>query len=352
MNKFVTSALAMTVAGSVAFAGTGDSEWLELDREITSLSSSLTSAQGGGMGWSALLRTTLTYSDDNIATGGGVGAPQPDTFGWSFEDIDLAFWGSMEDVGFRISMDATNTTKLGGLAAGFQLEDAYGWMRCGDMATALMGQHKANTLRSSTVNPEGLLFPNRTVLGSVFDNWNPGVSAFGAVEMLRWSTSVQNGGNGQQGDHVWTARFEYDLGEGAGNTEGAMGAGDDLAATVGFTYLNDDAQDLGAGSDDELYALDVWGTMGQIGFGAEVASIGDDLLLAPDEDYGRFATPIGLTLSESTTTLGGSTPWGFTVSFAMNEQIEFGARYESLDNVADTTVTSLAVNYHQGGGSK
>ena len=363
MNKFVTSALAITVAGSVAYAGTGDSEWLELDREITSLSSSLATAQGG-MGWSALLRTTLTYSDDDIATGGTVGAPANDVFGWSFEDIDLAFWGEMEECGFRISMDATNATKLGtvgGNGPAFRLEDAYGWMRCGDMATALMGQHKANSMRSALVVPEGLLFPNRTVLGSAFDSWNPGVSSWGAVEMLRWSFSIQNGaggsGGGQTSDHAYTARLEYDLGEGAGNSESALGAPDDLAATVGFTFRNDDTQTklpgaLG-GSDTEFFALDAWGTMGQIGFGLEVASVGDDLALGTDEDFGRFSSNPAPsvatgTFSENGTSAGGATPWGLTLSFLLNEQIEFAGRYENMDNTFDTTVASLAVNYYQG----
>ncbi len=356
MNKFVTSALAITAAGSLAYAGTGDSEWLELDREITTLSSSLTAAdQHDGMGWSALLRVTTTYSDDDIATGDSPATPAGDVFGWSFEDVDLAFWGQVGDYGWRISMDASDNSKLGG---DFNIEDAHAWWSCGEYATALIGQHKANTLESSHMAPEGLFFINRTALGSAFDGWDNGISAWGELEMIRWSASIQNSLNGQEGDHRYTVRVEYDLGEGAGDVEGALGAGDDFAATVGLVYIDDDGQDLSlpitVGSDNEAYGLDFRGTAGPVGFGAEIMSIGDDLALGIDEDFSRiagFGNPLlaVATFAEDTTQVGGATPYSVMVTYLLNEEFEFGVRYEDLDNVADTTIISVGIAWYQSG---
>ncbi|MCZ6596421.1 MAG: hypothetical protein O7B99_02160, partial [Planctomycetota bacterium] len=310
MNKFVTSALALAVVGSLAYAGTGDNEWPELDREITNLSSSLANSQDGGMGWSALLRITGTYSDDAIATGDdGIPPDEDDIFGFSFEDVDLAFYGSVGDYSWRISMDVDGK---GGDGNDFVLEDGYVSWDCGGYFTASMGRHKANTLMSAATNPEHLLFINRSALGAAFDSWDEGIAAAGAYEeMFSWSLSVQNGDNGQAADHRYTFRVEYEIGEGSGEAEGALGAGPDLAATIGLTYLDDDSQDPGGGlGDNDAWGIDVRGTAGPIGFGAEIMDIGDDLSLGTDEDYfrtGSSGTSLGFDDDGGGVNVGGAT---------------------------------------------
>jgi hypothetical protein len=359
MNKFVTTALALSAAGSLAYAGTGDSEWLELDREITSLTTPVASSAQGGINWSALIRNTAVYSDDDIFTGAVPPGKANDIFGFRLADVDLAANGSVGDFGWRVSGDVGN--------GAWVTEDAYVNWNCGEMFETLFGRHKANVLRSTSVSPEGLLFPNRTGLGSVFDGWQNGIVAMGSFEdMMRWSLDAQNGANGVQSDHRWVARFEYDLGEGAGDVEGALGAGNDFAGTFGFTFVKNDAQDNPAGgafgggsSDNSMYALDFWGTAGPIGFGAEIASIADDLFLQTDEDY--FATGLstgpvaGLVFAEDdpgvtpTGNAGGSTPWDLTLSYLINEEFEAAFRYENFDNALDTTVLSLGLNWYQSG---
>src|SRR5262245_37655483 len=111
MNRLVTTALALAAVGSAANAAPGDTEWLELDSEINGLSSSLTPAQDG-MGWAALIRAVYSHSKDDIATGGG-GAP--DLSGFSFNDVDLAFWSNYGPYLLRISADIdSNEAGLGG----------------------------------------------------------------------------------------------------------------------------------------------------------------------------------------------------------------------------------------------
>jgi hypothetical protein len=326
MNKFVTSALALSVAGSLAHAGTGDGEWLELDREIASLATPVTSPAQGGINWSALLRVNEYYSDDFQ-----IGAE--DTSGAAFQDIDLAATGQVGDYGWRISGDFD----FGDLT----LEDAYASWNCGDMFTARFGNQKAAFLRSQLVSPENLLFTNRTALGSVFDFWDTGIAAMGSFEdMISYSLAIMNGANGPASDHAYYARFEYSLGEGAANAEGALGAGQDFAATIGVSYANFD--DLsGTMGDDSVWAIDFWGASGPIGFGAEMASIDDGIAAGTDEDFSSFIAGVGFSPD--------SNPFDVTGSYLINEEVEVGLRYEDTDNDDDTTAITLGVNYYQSG---
>jgi len=326
MNKFVTSALALSVAGSLAYAGTSDGEWLELDREIASLATPVTSTAPGGINWSALIRVNEVFSSDFM-----VGAE--DLSGVSFTDIDLAASGQVADYTWRISGDFE--------AGVLVLEDAYAAWQCGDMLGAMIGNFKPNTLRSATVSPENLLFPSRTAIGSTFDGWDAGIGVNGSFEdMLMYSLSVLNGANGAASDHAYYFRAEYNLGEGAANVEGALGAGDDLAATIGILYANFD--DLsGTGGDDSVYGFDVNGTAGQFGFGLEWLNIDDGIASGTDEDFlGGFT---GLVFDPD------SNPWDVTVSFLINEELEAGLRYEDTDNGDSAKATSLVLNWYQSG---
>ena len=105
MNKFVTTALGLAAVGSVGMADPGDNEWLGLDSEINHLARSLTPAQDG-MGWSFLMRIAYVYSSDDIATDNVTGATfgGEDISGFDFNDLDLAFWGSVGDFGWRLRL--------------------------------------------------------------------------------------------------------------------------------------------------------------------------------------------------------------------------------------------------------
>ena len=99
MNKFVMTALAIGAAGSVAQADPNGDDWLELDNEISSLSSAV-SPQGPISGWAVLLRSTYEYSDDDLASAAD------DVSGFYFEDVRIATWGEIGDYGWRVSMNA------------------------------------------------------------------------------------------------------------------------------------------------------------------------------------------------------------------------------------------------------
>jgi hypothetical protein len=345
MNKFVTSALALTVAGSLANAGVGDNEWLELDREISSLAAQpVMGPAQGGIDWSALIRVGYAYSDDDVALDPGTGE---DLLGAKLYDIDLGAMGQVGDYAWRISGDFDGgSDNFGDLT----LEDAYVNWSCYESIGVLLGNHKPMSMRSANVAPENLLFQNRTAIGSLFDLWDNGVKVHGSFEdMLRYCVSMTNGSNGIASDQAYCVRVEYLLGEGAGGAEGALGAGEDLALTIGGFWANFDDRTAMDG-DDQIYGGDVWGTVGPVGFGAEVLSIDDGFDattgngLATDEDFLAGGAGTGLVSFDAD-----STPWDVTGSFLVNEELEVGARYESTDSDDDTNLITIGLNWYQSG---
>ena len=125
-----------------------------------------------------------------------------------------------------------------------------------------------------------------------------------------------------------------------------MGSSDQLNATAGLTFINDDSNTTAAnGPDATAWLVDFHGNLNNIGFGAEVADLDDDITFATDEDFSNLATPLVIQ--------GDSMPFSFYGTFQLNPDWEFGVRYEDLDNGsaggADNTIISLAANYFRPG---
>jgi hypothetical protein len=323
MNRFVKTALAFAVAGSAAYAGTGDNEWKALDSEISGLASSLKPSQDG-TGWSALIRGVYTHSSDSIGTGGGT---NPDVSGFNFNDVDMAFWGNQGPYRWRISADIDNNE--GGSGAFFVLEDAYVAWNCGEYFDVKMGNFKPNGSRSAWVLPENLLFIDRTAIGSAMDFWDNGVEASGAWEQLMWSVAVSNGsgasGGGHTRDHLYVARAMWNIGNGAGEMDGARGSSDTLNGTIGASFINDDTQTtVGGNSDHNMWLVDAHGSVSNVGFGGEIAGINNDLDLQTDEDFSNTFNPLNI--------YGDSQPFNVYVSYLVTPEWEVGVRYEDLDN--------------------
>lgn len=344
MNRIFKSALALAAVGAVANAAPGDNEWLELDSEINGLSSALQPSQDG-MGWAALIRAVYTHSTDDIATGGGV-----DVSGFNFNDIDLAFWGHQGPYMWRVSADLDgNALDSSSAGKSLDLEDAYIRWNCGGYFDAMMGNSKPPTLRSATVAPENQLFIDRTVLGSSLDFWDRGVAISGNWEQqLDWAFGIWNGVSEHDRDHLWVLHLAWALGSGAGMYEGAVGSTDQLNGTIGLTWLHDDG--LGDVNDDDdhdnnLLLLDFNGSVSNVGFGFEVADVGEDVGLATDEDWSFTGDLLEV--------MPDSMPWAVTVSYLATPEWEFGVRWQSLDNGdnngPDNEVLSVVANWMRSG---
>jgi len=340
MNKFVTAALAAAVLGSAAQADPGDSDWLELDSEINNLASSLGPAQDGS-GWSALIRANYTLSTDDIATGVG----GSDVAGFELDDVDLAFWGSVGDYGWRIGFDVDGNT-----GSSLMLEDALVYWDCGELFTATMGQFKPRVVQSGYVDPGNQIMIDRTVLGALFDFWDMGVGAAGAWENINWSASYHNGADGDTNDSLYVGRAELVMGEAAGSsnlaalTEGALGGSEELSGTAGAAIVHDDSLGGGLGSSTSVF-FDINGNVGPIGFGGEIGALGNLSgnvgIPVTSPDFSN--QPLGLTVEDS------STPWALTGSYLLSPEFEVSARFQDLDNgmFGDNTIFSLGVSWYQ-----
>jgi hypothetical protein len=319
MKKLVIGALALAVAGPAAFADPADSEWLELDREINSLASAV-STQGPIAGYAVLIRSSYTFSSDDLATLGG-----DDISGFKLEDVRVSAWGEVGDYGWRISYNLDQSVAF--------LEDAYVFWMCGEYFTAVMGQYKPRSFRTAGILEENQLFIHRTILGRTFDFYDDGVGARGEYNEFAWSIDVMNGGNGQVKDHAYIARAEYRLNGGAGDIEGAYGASDDMVGTIGVMYFNSDV----INGDAQIWGVDIAGTQGLFSVAGELSSWGDDVI---GSAFDIFRLPGGLGIDADTT------PWALTISYLISMELEAALRYQDTDNDLDQNAITLALIYY------
>jgi len=293
MNKFIFSAIALATASSTGFAA--GSDWLQLDQDIASLNSTISTVEGTNVG--GLLRTS--YRD---------GGP---TGGFFHDDADLWFGGALEEFTWRVSFDLAS----GGLV----LEDAYVNWGCTDDLSVTWGRFNAPGLRSGDLDPENMLFIDRSMLGAAFYTFDSGVGVNGDYNGFGYFFGAQNGADGTGDDLLLTGHVNYDLGNGVSDMEGAMKAGDEMDGTIGVTYS--DMENDGA---DAILAADFAMTMGQLSGSVEYAD-GSDNNVAP-----------GM----------GQSPWSLTVGYLFADNMELAWRYEDMDNVADDTTNTVGLNWY------
>lgn len=293
MNKFLYTAIALTAASTTSFAS--DSDWLELDQDIASLSSNVATADGASVG--ALLRTS--YRD-----GGTLG-------GFTHDDTDLWFEGSLEEFSYRVSFDI----KSGSVA----LEDAYVTWGAGDDMSVIWGQFKTPVLRSSTIDSENMLFIDRSNLGMLFDIFDTGVGVMGHLEGFNYTFAAQNGTDGATEDLLLFGHASYNIGAGLSSNEGAMKSGDELDGVIGVSYL-----DFENDSIDAILAVDVAVTMGQISGSLELADGSDDA--------------VGGAM--------GTNPLAITLGYLFADNMEAAYRYEDYDDAADSSKSTFGFNWY------
>jgi len=324
-----------------------------------------------------LIRAVYSHSSDKISTGVDAlsGQRNPDTSGFNFKDVDLAFWGSQGPYRWRISADLDgnrrdNTGTGTPIDDSLDLEDAHIVLNCSGYFDAMMGQFKPHVTRSNSVDPEKQVMLDRTSIGSAFDFWDLGVGVFGVWEYLNWYASLLNGQDSSERDHTYFVRGEFNLGQGAGSYEGAMGSSDQLNATAGLTLIHDDTgvdgPDSNTSSDSTSWIADFNGNVSNAGFGVEVADFDDDAFLITGGDYnnisdsgdGTFVNPFpgGGTTIPGLLLAGDSNPWNATFSYLINPEWEVAARFEDLDNGdnagPDNTVLSLGATWYRGNAGK
>ncbi|MEZ5977200.1 MAG: hypothetical protein R3F34_03165 [Planctomycetota bacterium] len=337
MKPLLTGACAVAL-GSLAYAGTEPaSDWLGLDQELNALSSNV-NTQGNGPSIQALVRAAyINASKDDFAGFGG-----NDQLGLVIDEVELGLEGQVGDYFWRVGVDfgqANSPYYIGNLVgastlantpASDRLEDAYTRLPLGDQFSVQIGHFVFPMTFSSDVDSGNLILPARTTLGEYFHNYDLGAMFSGDYDQLSWHVAAMNGSDGTADEQKLAARVVFDFGAGALDHEGALGANEDLNASVGVTYCDDGAID-----NSTILGFDAMATVGDFSFGAEYASFDDGHAAA------GFGASTGLNYTD------GMSVWALTVGFLLNEQFEIAGRFETLDDVDDTTVTTLGVNYYQ-----
>ncbi|MFT5289331.1 MAG: hypothetical protein ACI82F_001392 [Planctomycetota bacterium] len=350
MNRLLTSALALTALGAIGHAANGgEDDWLELDSEINGLATSV-STQGDWMNIKALLRGFYNYSGDDLATFvGNVDTDAdmiPDTplfgddvSGVSLEDAEINGNFQVGDFKLRLGIDFRSGNS--------ELQDAFGMYHVNPDVSVRMGRYKPHVLRSNFTDPDKLFFPYRTALGAAFDFYDEGIGAFGDVDAISWSLDVLNGPatNGNRSGHLYIMRVLWNFGRLAGQyettPEDAFGAGSEPAFTVGATIVENDV-DKG---DASAIGIDAQGTVGRIGFGAEVMRVGEDMdMVTQKSGWQSIASPLSFSDGDDSTT-----PWSVQGNIMPSDRFGFGARIEDLDNANDETIFTLAANMYDAG---
>lgn len=309
MNKLVCSALAASVVGATGFAGTGTDSWASLDRELESLSATL-SAQSGGPQIGGWIITSLDLVEDGEFDPG----PPPsvdDSLGFNLRSARVNVSGNVGDYGYRLSYDFGQENLFGGFVGA--IKDAYATFRIGDTITGRLGNFKPPTLSSFLIERNRLLFLDRTIIATTFDR-DLGAQVSGDFETVGWWIAAQNGADGTADELLFTARVAVDLmGEGVGAVEGAYGAPDGTALTLAAFFQDDGSFDDGT----------------RIGAEARLTS-------GPFSAAGEVV--------DNDTDLGDNTPWNVTFSYLFTDQWEAAVRWEDMDDAADTTRISVGLN--------
>ncbi|MBL8863884.1 MAG: hypothetical protein JNK02_17985 [Planctomycetes bacterium] len=320
MKKFAYGAIALAAVGAAGQAT--DTGWSGLDQEISSLSASL-QAQTAPTGpkVTGYMITSLDYEGDppvwddansNGTIDTGEITEGDDTLGWDLRNVRIGAAGDLgQDYSFRINFELSSGTA--------ELKDAYVDWKITDGIKGRWGQYKIPFARTALTPKNKLLFMQRTAIGQAFNARDVGVMVSGQFEMVNFWLNAQNGVDGITKDMFYNARVTFDvMGDGVAMVEGAYGAGDALALSVGGSIGDDSGLDNGL-----VWLLEAALTSGPFSIAAEMADFDSDL--------------------------GDNTPWDVTASFAFTEQYELAVRYEDRDNDFDEVWYGASINRYVAG---
>lgn len=320
--------------GSVAFGLAATSEvdgtqtWGSLDSELSALSATL---QGPttGVRLEGFLRTLIAQDSDSPAF---AGSPNADVLGTAIDRARLGLDADLGKYSIRVELEAA-----GGDA---RLLDGYGTWHCSDYLRTTLGRFQAPLYWNGLVSPRNQLFVLRTASDEFWIGGDParfaddiGVMVDGGVEKFHWWFAVQNGADGTADELALTGRIRYDvLGKGIGLVEGAYGAPDEAALSVGVGWHDDGAAVDGGGNsaDGDVLAFDAQYANGAWAMNAEFL------------DYSAGSVNVYDTPD--------SQPWAVALSYMLQpNQWEVAARYQDVDTASNLTDITVGVNYYVSG---
>lgn len=302
--------------------------WSSLDAELSGLSAALQDP-ANALSWDGYLRVFIAQDSDSPAL---AGQPNTDALGTALDRARLGLRGGVGEYSFRVQLEAA-----GGDA---RLLDAYAAWECRPNLRTTMGRFQSPLYWNGLVDPRNQLFVLRTASDEFwiggrpaqFDD-NVGVMVDGSFQRLHWWVAAQNGVDGTADELALTGRLRYDvLGQGVGMVEGAYGAPDDAALSVGVGWFDDGGAVDGGGNsaDGDVLAFDAQYANGSWAMNAEML------------DYSKGSVNVF--------DVPDSTPWAVAVSYMVQPNTwEVAARYEDADTATNLGAITLGVNYYVSG---
>jgi len=326
MKKLVFSACALTLTCGTAVAN--NSDWDQLDNDVQALSANLQDMEGGGMTIGGRIRAAYASSGD-ITVGTN------DLGGFQLYNARLFATGTTAaGVGYRLENDFGTGNLL----------DAYIDVSAGDTIDIRMGQFRGYVLSESQIDSGNLFFIDRSVNAQMFAGRELGLAVTGDMDAFNWAITIQNGSDADGDDLFYALHAGMDfMGAGTSMVEGAYGAGDDMTASAGISYFDDGATD-----DADGFAIEAGAQSSQFSISANFVSRDDS---GVGSNFDTNESHIMLTRGEYSAAAveGDNSPWSIMATFALNEQVEVGLRYQDLDDTESTDVIDLGVNYYVDG---
>ena len=346
MKKLVFSACALTLTSGIAAAN--ETDWSQLDQDVQALSASLQGLEGTGLVIGGRIRAAYENSGD-IA----VNATE-DLGGFGLYNARLFATGTTaNNVGYRFEYDFAggNTFGSGSSSGSGVLLDAYLDIPVGADISIRAGQFRGFVLNEAQIDSGNLFFMDRSVNASAFAGRGNGLAIAGDFDAFNWGVTLQNGSSGINPDSVGDDLFYAIrggialLGEGTQAMEGAFGASDEMEASAGVAYFNNDSFDDGDG-----FAIEATLASSQFSAQANLLSAPDDVgALAGTTDFAERGLGLGALL------IGDGTPWSLQGTFMLTEASsdygawEIGLRYQDLDDNANTDAIDIGANYYVDG---
>lgn len=279
-----------------------------------------------------LLRVYYDHADSDLTVDG-------DDIG-GFRLYDAQVWFSAELAGYEVFVraDAAEASAFPLIESGsgvddLELRDAYVRKGFGDAFHLYLGQFKCPLVASGNVGDGNLSMVERTRIGQLFSApgaYQPGAAVTYDQGPFHAKVVLQNGADGATDGNGIVVRGEYHLGKGETSTmqEGAVGAPEGFAATIGAGYFTDDSDIMG---DDfgSAWAVDAYSTFNAFSLHAEI--------LGADEELASRA--LGNVSDDAM-------PYSATAGYRFLESWEGFVRYQDLDNEADATIAGVGLNYY------
>ncbi len=319
-------------------AHAGD-EWLRLDQEIEALAQASTQAPATPQvhGW---ITTQFAWSGDvDTSTAPG----NQHLGGFDLDNARLIISGeAAPGIGYTISAEGGDPAVSDAAGTGLALLDAVASVQLHEDLTLTTGRFSVTVLWTAGVEERYLLFLGRSYLDEVWDGRDIGFELYYHPGRFHAWAGVQNGFDGAGDELALNLRANYHL---LGNAQYVYEGAQELEAdeehlTLGMGWFDDTSLDDGSALVGELgFAKGRWSAIG------EVSDFGDDVQPTPVVN-----TATGFVIPSGPSAAGSQTAWGATLGYLLvPEAWEIAARFQDLDDAANTTVASASVNRYLAG---